>query len=229
MTKMWFDQITLTPSPTRRRKQASPLRNSTSLPSISPKDLFDSLHQQTTPQVSQQIHKKRRRKETTEERNRRRREELEESKLAAAKVAMKAAEDSAKRLKEWRKKRQRKKRFKVITEKKEAETERQRVILEAIERKQSRVRKYCSSPSSIALSPRSNFKKRNKTLLSPSMNMNVNVNVNNKRPVLLHLNLQQFTEEAERYGLSGDPYIGIRKNIRKHRGVAILDDFFSFI
>ena len=57
------------------------------------------------PQVSQQIHKKRRRKETTEERNRRRREELEESKLAAAKVAMEAAEDSAKRLKEWRKKR----------------------------------------------------------------------------------------------------------------------------
>ena len=221
----WFDQISLSPlrktSPMRRRKLPSrnSLHQSISLPSLpsspvgspvtSPiEDLFASIHSRNRLRPSHTVNPREMQQE---------RKLLEEARLEAAREAMVVAgEEAARRLKNTRKRNRKRKMNRILAEKKQAEEDRQRSILSAIERKKKlRKRSHTRDDVTIATSP---FSRDNKK-------KNAEKKKKKRWPILLN----QFAEEAQRWAEHGDPFGGMRINIRKRTGVELCGiDSFGF-
>ena len=121
---------------------------------------------------------------------------------------MKAAERASKRLRETELRQRKRKRQKMLVEKREAETSRQRLIMGAIEKKRVR----CRQIRSDVTVPTSPFSRHSSTSSNRGKCTKEKEEKNKKRSRVL---LKPYAEEN--ISKSGDPYGGMRKSIAKMR------------
>ena len=121
---------------------------------------------------------------------------------------MEAAERASKRLRETELRQRKRKRQKMLVEKREAETSRQRLIMGAIEKKRVR----CRQIRSDVTVPTSPFSRHSSTSSNRGKCTKEKEEKNKKRSRVL---LKPYAEEN--ISKSGDPYGGMRKSIAKMR------------